>query len=117
MSVLNSVRSHSPAEPPERLLAAVVYPDETYPHALFEQMVDRCRARELRIAGTLQHPAGHAAATACDVIIEDVMTRRRTALFEDRGPGASGCRLDTAALAGAAGQIERSLDSNPRLLL
>jgi hypothetical protein len=37
----------------------------------------------------------------------------RTALFEDRGTGARGCRLDEAALAEATARVEGSLKNAP----
>ena len=53
-------------------------------------------------------------ATSCSKIST---TGRRTNLFEDRGPGAKGCRLDVAALAEVNGQIARSLNADPALLI
>jgi len=112
MHVPHSVPPHS-AQP---ALVAIVYANETYPQSTFEGIVEDCRRRGLRIAGVLQHPvcsdAGH-----CDVVLEELTTGLRTDLFEDRGPGASGCRLDVAALAEVNGQVARSLDHDPELLI
>ena len=41
----------------------------------------------------------------------------RTPLFEDRGAGARGCRLDEAALAEATARVEGSLETTPQLLV
>jgi hypothetical protein len=41
----------------------------------------------------------------------------RTALFEDRGTAAQGCRLDEAALAEATARVEGSLENAPQLLV
>lgn len=117
MSALHSVLSHDPAWRTDSPLAAIVYPDEAYPQSTFERIVDGCRARGLPIAGVLQHAACLDAAGHCDVVLEDLSSGRRTALFENRGAGATGCRLDPAALAEVSGQIERSLDRDPALLL
>ena len=38
-------------------------------------------------------------------------------MFEDRGAGARGCRLDEAALAEATARIEGSLEHAPQLLI
>src|SRR3954466_15899342 len=113
MSALHSVPSHDPAMRADSSLAAIVYPNETYPQSTFEQIVDRCRARGLRVAGAVQHIAGADAAGPRGMVLEDLLTGRRTCLFDDRGAAARGCRLDIAALAEVTVQIGRSLDSNP----
>ena len=102
---------------PDSRLAAIVYPNEAYPQSIFQRIADDCRRQGLRVAGALQHAAGADAAGHCDVVLEDLLTGRRTGLFENRGAGATACRLDVAALADVTGQIERSLDSKPALLL
>ncbi len=51
------------------------------------------------------------------MILEDLATGHRTALFEDRGAGARGCRLDEAALAEATARVEGSLEQAPQLLV
>jgi hypothetical protein len=51
------------------------------------------------------------------VILEDLATGHRTALFENRGSGARGCRLDQAALAEATARVEGSLEHAPQLLV
>jgi hypothetical protein len=117
MFALHSDPSHSIAKRLDSSLAAIVYPNEAYPQSVFERIVHECRTHGLRVAGAFQHPAGVVAAGHCDVVLEDLLTGRRTGLFENRGAGATGCRLDVAALAEVTGQIERSLDGNPALLL
>ena len=54
---------------------------------------------------------------AGDVVLEDLATGHRMALFENRGAGARGCRLDEAALAEATPRIEGSLEHAPQLLI
>ncbi len=44
-------------------------------------------------------------------------TGHRTAIFEDRGTDAAGCRLGEAALAEASARIEASLEGAPDLLV
>jgi hypothetical protein len=99
------------------LLAAVVYPNEAYPQATFRRVVAHCRARELNIAGLLQHPACDDPAHRCDVILEDLITGEWTELFEHRGKGAAGCRLDIAALTEVTTRVERALQHDPDLLV
>src|SRR4051812_24083112 len=117
MSALHSARSRNQARRADSSLAAIVYPDKAYPQSTFERIVDGCRARGFGVAGVLQHAACVDAAGQCDVVLEELSSGQRTALFENRGAGASGCRLDPAALAEVSGRIERSLDRPTTLLL
>ncbi|WKA26147.1 DUF2478 domain-containing protein [Bradyrhizobium roseum] len=96
---------------------AIVYANEAYPQSTFEAIVEHCRGRGLRAAGVLQHPVCSDAAGHCDVALEELTTGRRTDLFEDRGPGAQGCRLDVAALAEVNAQVTRSLDAAPQVMI
>ena len=112
MSVLRFDRSPDAAP-----LAAVVYPNEAYPRATFQRIVDHCRSRTLELAGVLQHPTCDDPEHRCDVILEDLVSGARTELFERRGKGATGCRLDIAALTDVTVQIERALQHDPDLLV
>jgi len=117
MYAQHSVPPHSAAVRPQQALVAIVYANEAYPQSTFEQIVENCRRRGLRVAGVLQHPVCSDTASHCDVVLEELTTGLRTDLFENRGPGARGCRLDVAALAEVNGQVERSLDSDPEILI
>lgn len=100
-----------------RRIAALVYPDNAYPGPAFEALVRLCRDRGLRLAGVLQHQVFTAPDRRCDVVLEDLTSGHRTAIFEDRGPGAAGCRLDEGALAEATARIEGNLDGRIDLLV
>lgn len=117
MYALHSVPPHSASARPQQALVAIVYANEAYPQSTFESIVENCRGRGLRVAGVLQHPVCSDAAGHCDVALEELTTGLRTDLFEDRGPGARGCRLDVAALAEVNAQVARSLDSSPEILI
>lgn len=117
MYAQHSVPPHSTAVQPQQALVAIVYADEAYPQATFERIVEHCRRRGLKVAGVLQHPVCSGTAGPCDVVLEELTTGLRTDLFEDRGPGAGGCRLDEAALAEVNGQVARSLDTAPEILI
>jgi hypothetical protein len=117
MYALHSVPPHSASARPQQALVAIVYANEAYPQSTFESIVENCRGRALRVAGVLQHPVCSDAAGHCDVALEELTTGLRTDLFEDRGPGARGCRLDVAALAEVNAQVARSLDSSPEILI
>jgi nucleoside-triphosphatase THEP1 len=98
-------------------VAAVVYANEIYPDAVFSTLVTRGRAMGLRLAGVVQHRAFVGGDRRCDVVLEDLATGHRTALFENRGAGARGCLLDQAALAEATARVEGSLEHAPQLLI
>jgi hypothetical protein len=117
MSVTPSALAHEISSSHDRPVAAIVYADEIYPDALFKTLVQRCRALGLTLAGVLQHQAFGGGDRRCDVILEDLASGHRTALFENRGAGARGCRLDEAALAEATARVEGSLEHVPQLLV
>ena len=71
----------------------------------------------LSLTGVMQHRAFDGDGGRCDVLLEDLATGHRTALFENHGPGARGCRLDQAALAEATARVEGSLGNVPQLLV
>lgn len=117
MSALHSARAAKPVLQSAPEIGAIVYANDHYPDALFKWIVSQCRARGARLAGVLQHPAFEGADPSYDVVLEDLVSGRRTVLFDDRGPGAKGCRLDVGALLEAAMEIERSFETNPALLV
>jgi hypothetical protein len=117
MYAQHSVPPHSASVRSQLALVAIVYANEAYPQSTFERIVENCRRRGLRVAGVLQHPVCSDTAGHCDVVLEELTTGLRTDLFEDRGPGARGCRLDVAALAEVNWQVARSLDSDPEILI
>jgi hypothetical protein len=94
-----------------------VYPDNAYPAPALAALVRLCRLRGLALAGVLQHQVCTAPDRRCDVILEDLTTGHRTPIFEDRGAGAAGCRLDEGALAEATMRIEHNLDRGVNLLV
>jgi Protein of unknown function (DUF2478) len=117
MSVSPSALAHEFSSEHGQLVAAIVYANEAYPDVTFEALVGRCRALGLSLAGVLQHQVFESADRRCDVILEDLTSGHRTPLFEDRGGGARGCRLDEAALAEATARVEGSLEHAPQLLV
>jgi len=103
--------------PQARRVAAIVYTDNAYPGPSFEALVRLCRDRGLALAGVLQHQTCAAPDRRCDVVLEDLTTGHRTAIFEDRGAGASGCRLDEGALTEATARVEGNLADGVDLLV
>ncbi|MCG2638705.1 DUF2478 domain-containing protein [Bradyrhizobium sp. GCM10023182] len=106
-----------PVPRPASPLTAFVYPQNSYPASVFEALVAACRGRGLMLAGVLQHVVDATPERRCDVVLEDLATGRRTPIFEDRGAGAAGCRLDEGALAEVAVNIAKSLETLPDVLV
>ncbi len=117
MSVVHSALAPEPSFSQARPLAAIVYADDAYPYAAFAALVERCRRRGLSLAGVLQRHVSEAPDRRCDVLLEDLSTGHCTSIFEDRGAGATGCRLDEAALGEAATRIEGNMELRPDLLV
>ena len=117
MSATHSALTHELSSEHVQSVAAIVYANEAYPDAIFNEIVGRCRTLGLSLAGILQHQAFEGADRRCDVLLEDLTSGHRTALFEDRGHGARGCRLDESALAEATARVEGSLENAPHLLV
>jgi Protein of unknown function (DUF2478) len=90
MSVTHSALAHELATSPAQVVAAIIYADNAYPDVAFAALVERCRSRGLSLAGVLQHRISPMADRRCDVVMEDLRTGHRTALFENRGTGAAG---------------------------
>lgn len=117
MSVTRSALAHELLPGHAQAVAAIVYANEAYPDEVFKTLVARCRALGLSLAGVLQHQAFAGADRRCNVVLEDLASGHRTALFENRGAGARGCRLDQGALAEATARVEGSLEQVPQLLV
>jgi uncharacterized protein DUF2478 len=117
MSATQLAPKHARSLPQARQVAAIVYPDNAFPGAVFEALVRLCRDQRLALAGVLQHQVCSAPDRRCDVVLEDLTSGHRTAIFEDRGAGAAGCRLDESALAEATARVEGNLSGGADLLV
>ncbi len=117
MSVSPSGQAREASSGQIRSVAAIVYADDAYPGAVFKALVDRWRAADLVVAGVMQHQVLEGTDQRCNVLLEDLSSGHRTALFENRGAGASGCRLDQAALADASARVEGILAQAPDILV
>jgi hypothetical protein len=94
-----------------RPLAAVVYGPEQPIDALMAQLRGHVEARGGRVGGIVQTPCEET------VYATHIETGRRIDLMQDLGACAEGCRLDSGALAEAAGLLAESLAGAPDLLL
>lgn len=92
-------------------LAAVVYREGESIDALFAQVHDVVSARGFRVGGLVQEPCGES------VFVTHLDSGKTFDLMQRLGACAEGCRLDTSALAEAAGLLAQSLAAAPDLLL
>ena len=92
-------------------LAAVIYDEGDPVDALFAQLRAALEARGLKVGGVAQTPC---AETIHAVHID---SGRTFDLMQNLGACASGCRLDSGALAEVAGLLAQSLAKRPDLLL
>jgi nucleoside-triphosphatase THEP1 len=91
-----------------RMLAALVYNEQASPDEILRQVVDRYRLRGVRLSDVIQHrprDPGH----RCDMLLEDLATKRQTSIFASRGRGAKGCQLDKYAMMNIVSEIELAL--------
>jgi hypothetical protein len=92
-------------------LAAILYREDDSVDALFAQLRDIVSARGFRVGGLIQEPCGES------VFVTHLDSGKRFDLMQHLGACAEGCRLDTSALAEAAGLLAQSLAAGPDLLL
>jgi hypothetical protein len=92
-------------------LAAIIYDQGEPIDALFARMRDVVAARGFRVGGLLQEPCGES------VFVTHIDSGKRIDLMQNLGACAEGCRLDSAALAEAAGLLAQSVAAAPDLLL
>jgi TusA-related sulfurtransferase len=92
-------------------LAAIVYRENEAIDDLLAQARDKIAAHGFRVGGVMQDPCGE----TIHVTLLD--TGRRINITQELGACAEGCRLDTSALAEAAGLLAQSLRNPPDLLL
>jgi Protein of unknown function (DUF2478) len=94
-----------------RALAAIIYDEGEPIDALFAGLREVLAARGFRVGGLLQEPCGES------IFVTHIDSGKRIDLMQDLGACAEGCRLDTSALAEAAGLLAQSLAAAPDLLL
>jgi hypothetical protein len=100
----------------EQPLCAVVYPEEQGPDAALAEAARRLQAAGLRVGGLLQEGQSGGPSCCASLRLRDIATGRRVALFQDRGAGSRGCRLDPSGLAEAAGWLREAIEARPDVL-
>lgn len=97
-------------------IAVVGYGRERRPDAMLARVARRLQRRGLRVAGLLQAGEAGGGPRCATLVLEDIGSGERVQLFERRGAGARGCRLDPGGLAHAAGWLRRAIEERPDVL-
>ncbi len=100
-------------------IAAVVYADGIYPDRALARAIAPLEDLCIPLAGALQMPAEHVEGRhPCDMLLKDLASGDVSAIAEERGKHAGGCRLDVGVLTGVGEAVRNSLhQGRPRLLV
>lgn len=91
-------------------LAALVYRDGIDPAPVLQNVVAALRQRGVVVGGAIQHGD-----VGCAMTLELLPSGTRLPISQNLGSGASGCRLDSVALAEAASLVRKAIDAAPAL--
>lgn len=98
-------------------LGVLVYDDSLEADRLLCDAARILQAAGLRLAGVVQTNPARPGRRKCDMRLTDLTTDETIDLSLDRGADATGCRLDTGALAHASHIVERALACGADLLI
>ncbi|HRN87750.1 DUF2478 domain-containing protein [Hyphomicrobium sp.] len=100
-------------------VAAILYAADEGPAAdtLLANVARHLRERGLKLAGAVQSNVSQPGQSRCDILLEDLASGRVVQASENRGPMASGCRLDTGALEDIVGLSSASLAAETALVI
>lgn len=94
----------------------VIYERNQRPDVLLREAAGRLKAAGARVGGLLQDGQESDGSCCATMFAEDIGTGRRVQIYEDRGSGTRGCRLDPAGLAEAAGWLREAIEARPDVL-
>jgi nucleoside-triphosphatase THEP1 len=100
-------------------IAAILY-DGTQSRsvdALIAGVAAKLRDKGLSLAGAIQSNPTVESRDRCDIVLEDLATRRVIKASQDRGAFASGCRLDFSALEESVGLAASSISPATDLVI
>jgi nucleoside-triphosphatase THEP1 len=98
-------------------LCGFVCDDGVAAQTVMIRIVEEMRARGRNIAGAVQYDRMRPGRKHCDMFLENLATHHVVRISEDRGEGASGCRLDRDAFAMIETELLASLAAQPDLLI
>lgn len=79
-------------------ITAIVYGDGPDFETFLKSATDEMAEQGLRLAGLIQESRPRAERRKCDIYLKDLATGEVHGVSDDRGPGASGCMLNTDRL-------------------
>jgi hypothetical protein len=98
------------------LSRVVAYDATEQPDTALARAAQRLGAMGVKVRGLPQNGTDGDAARCAVLFLEDLGTGRRIQIFEARGLGARGCRLDSCGLAEAAAWLREAVEAKPDLL-
>jgi nucleoside-triphosphatase THEP1 len=99
------------------MLAAISYAPGFPIDGFMVGLASRLKAQGLRLGGVVQHNGEDCAAGCAAMMLEDLASGVRFAISEDRGAGATGCRLDASGLVAAGGAMAAALSDAADLVI
>ncbi|MDE2361993.1 MAG: DUF2478 domain-containing protein [Hyphomicrobiales bacterium] len=97
-------------------LAAIVFDRDEEPDVVLRAFIARALAAGGRVSGLVQERIENSD-DEHDVCLRDLDTNATLPIMQNLGPGAEGCRVDPAAIAGAAAMLERARANRPDLVV
>ena len=94
---------------PTIALAAVRHSGGHEIDRLISAIASELKRKGYRVGGLVQSNRAAAGDCRCDMLLEELTTGQLHPISQQLGPGASGCRLDVAALAQVVAQVDASL--------
>ncbi len=98
-------------------IAAVVRNGSCDVDQLLKDAARDLQEKGYRVGGVVRVNERQADTHPCDVVLEELTTGNTIPLSQDCGPTATGCQLDTAALARVAGLVDASIEQALDLLI
>lgn len=97
-------------------ICVVTYDRGNRPDRMLAEVAARLGRAGVRVGGLLQEEKVDTGSNCATLHLEDIATGRRVQIFENRGAGTRGCKLDPAGLAEAAGWLRAAVDARPDIL-
>ncbi len=102
---------------PHAPITAIVYGDGARIAPAIDRIITHLSAQSFRLAGLVRRDVERAGRSRCDMQLEDLATGETTAISQDRGEGARGCRLDVESLLKAVARTDSALAAEPDLMI
>lgn len=99
------------------LMAVIPYSSGFEIDRFMADAASRLKARGLRLGGVVQHNEGTCESGCFAMALEDLASGARFPISENRGAGATGCRLDATGLAAAGGALGAALADKTDLVI